>query len=824
FDTATTLWDALTRIARVGRAMPMYYAGVIDFIRNEPKSVKTQMYTPGNIVTSTFSIDYAFPQHDSPDHVIVEFTNEETWQPDEVVCALPDSLKMRPFRLQLPGVTNREQAWREGISLAAQNRDQRRFVSFQTELEGMIPRYADLVEISHDVPKWGLSGVVESYDPDAKKLVMSEPLEWWAGENHYINLRRRDGSPDGPYRVVAGSHDREIVIVDNIDGYSVYISNGQGEDSTQYQFGPGERRALLAQVVSATPDEEGRVAIEFVNYAPSVHSAEHGGVVPPPTPPSLLPSNPNAPVVDSVTVYAAAVPGQQVVSATPARGADRYEFRASEDAGATWIDLGTHLSSTITSTLQAGVWRVQARGIGTMQGPWATWQGIVSATMVPPPALASLTASPEIMAIRLDWALPAAPWIRSVEIWYSTDDDFLNASLLGEFRPTQRSHMLYGLGHGTALWFWARIRDEADQAGPWYPSVDSAGVRGQSSTDAAKLTGYITDEILKSALGEQIWNGIESLPEMQAQLDALSGAAQHDQAQSYLSGAVVFDDGKMYRARQDVPVGAPLTDEAYWQYVGDYASIVGAVAAVSLQVQENTQQIEDIGDVVAATATSASTMQSALREDDGEGRLADVLNEYDSRAWITDLRRTRVTAQQAEAIVQQQIGAQLGEVTAQVQDISQSVVNMEGVFNATRSVRLSVDANGTVYTAGYGIGLSNESGVTQSQFVVVADRFAVMHAAGGAPQAVFTIDQGTAILNSAIIGDASIGSAKFSDWLESDAIGPGGRPVLRLNFRTGEIQLNRATASGGWMQITNQAVKVYDETGLLRVQLGDLTA
>jgi len=510
FDTATTLWDALTRIARVGRAMPMYYAGVLDVIRNEPKSIKTQMYTPANIVTSTFSVDYAFPQHDSPDHIVVEIINEDTWQADEVVCALPGSQRMRPYRLQLPGVTTRAQAWREGMSLAAQNRDQRRFVSFETEMEGLIPRYADLVEISHDVPQWGLTGFIEAYNPTTKTLTSSEPLQWWPGENHYINLRRRDGAPDGPYRVVAGGHEREMVIADPIDGHSIYVSDGQGEEFTHYQFGPGERRSLLAQVISALPDESGRVTLEFVNYAPSVHTAEDGGAVPPAPPASLLPTNPNAPVVDSVTVYAAAVPGQQVVSATPARGAERYEFRASEDSGATWVDLGVHLSPTLTATLPAGVWRVQARGLGAMPGPWATWEGNVAATMAPPPALVALTATPKIMAIQWDWTLPSEPWLRSVEIWQSATPHFGDATLLGEFRTSQLSHTQYGLAYGQELWTWARIRDEADQPGPWFPSSTGAGVYGHPNQNVKDLLDNLQGQIGEGELALELIESIES--------------------------------------------------------------------------------------------------------------------------------------------------------------------------------------------------------------------------------------------------------------------------------------------------------------------------
>lgn len=523
FDTATTLWDALTRIARVGRAMPMYYAGVIDFIRNEPKTVKTQMFTPASIVSNTFNIDYVFPEHDSPDHVIVEFTNEETWQPDEVTCALPGSAKLRPYRLQIPGITKHDHAWREGIALAAQNRDQRRFVSFQTEMAGLIPRYSDLVEISHDVPAWGLTGYIEEYDPDTKTFVTSEPLQWWEGQNHYVNLRRRDGSPDGPYRVVKGSHDREMRIADTVDGHEIFVSDGQGEAFTHYQFGPGERRSLLAQVMSATPDENQRVSLDFVNYAPSVHTAENGEA-PPPNPVSLLPANPNAPIVDNVTLYASPVIGQQVVSATPARGAERYEFRASNDDGATWVDLGAHLSSSITTTLQSGQWRVQARGIGTLQGPWATWNGMVSATLTPPPELLALQATSQIMAIQLDWTLPSAPWIRSVEIWYSSTNNFLDARLLGEFRSSQLSHTLTGLSLSAEFWFWARIRDDADQAGPWYPSSDEAGVRGATSADPGPILEVIGDQVLSSTWGQQMTERVEDIDYRMLDIRAEVGA------------------------------------------------------------------------------------------------------------------------------------------------------------------------------------------------------------------------------------------------------------------------------------------------------------
>ncbi len=440
------------------------------------------------------------------------------------------------------------------------------------------------------------------------------------------------------------------------------------------------------------------------------------------------------------------------------REGGRIEVRYRIPSG-DWISVppvhGGAVGTSFTAALGNGLeYQFQARavnGVGATSNwtdNWIDYNGVRPA----PPALTSLTTKGILYGIDLAWVFPGTKnALRHTEIRHGLPNRFTDSVPLGDFAYPTNTHTRAFLPPGRVEFFWARLVDENGTDGPWFPAVDEPGIRGEVSADAAAYNELITQQILESALGEQIWKGIESLPDIQQKLDELSGAGQHDPAKTYLSGSVVVDNGKMYRAKQDVPVQTPITDEAFWQYIGDYESINDAIAALALQTRENTQKIEEIDGVVTATATSTSTLMSAYRDaDDGSGLLSDVLNEWDSRAWISELRRTRVTAEQAEAIVQQQVGAQLAGVVATVEDISQSVVDIEGKFNATRSVRLSVDDKGTVYTAGYGIGLSNESGVTQSQFVVLADRFAVMHAPNGTPVAVLTVQNGVVMLNEAM--------------------------------------------------------------------------
>lgn len=381
FDTAATLWDALSQIASVGDAMPVYYAGVIDFVRDEQKAIRTAMFTPNNIVSGSLSIEYLFPSYDTPDHVIVEYIDETTFQPAEVPCVLSGGTKQRPSRLKMFGCTDRNQAWRHGMRLAAANRDRRRNISLTTEMEGYIPRYGDLVAVSHDVPAWGMSGVVTSY---AGAIVStSESLTWTAGQTHYMAFRKRDGSVDGPYIVTQGTDEFSAVVAGSP---SLYISDGVSEEPTHYQFGPGERRGLDCQVLGAHPTGDGKVELSLVNYASSVQEAELGGSAPPPPAASLLPGITDAPVVASVSVTGTPKSGLSVVSCAAARGATSYEFQASADDGMTWNALGISQGNAITANLGAGSWKVRARAIGNMQGPWAIWTGTITAETFPPGA------------------------------------------------------------------------------------------------------------------------------------------------------------------------------------------------------------------------------------------------------------------------------------------------------------------------------------------------------------------------------------------------------------------------------------------------------
>ena len=214
FDQSLTVWEALTRIARCGRALPFLQGGILRIARDAPRTLPVALFGPRNIVRGSFRVQYVMPGEDTADAVTVTYFSERTWTPDEVVAALPDSATEaddKPATVDLFGCTGPEQAMREGLYMAAANRYRRRIVTFRTELEGLIPTYGDLFAITHDLPRWGQGGEVTAVD--GRTLTLSEPLEWESGGEtaeggaadetpspvHYLALRRRDGSLSGPW-------------------------------------------------------------------------------------------------------------------------------------------------------------------------------------------------------------------------------------------------------------------------------------------------------------------------------------------------------------------------------------------------------------------------------------------------------------------------------------------------------------------------------------------------------------------------------------------------------------------------------------------------
>lgn len=265
FDSATTIWDAVSKVARCGRAIPILQSGMVRIIRDDQRSVPTAMFTPRNIIKDSFSIEYVIPSEDTADSVKVQYFSNKYWKYDDVVTKLADSAEENPANVDLFGCTDRAHAEREGHYMCACNRYRRKYITFSTELEGLIPTYGDLISVTHDLCEWGQGGEVLAMS--GKLLKLSESLNWSGNEPRFICFRRRDGSMSDAYEVKRGAVDSEVVLQQQLKDE---IYTGTAMERTHFAFGVKGNVSMLAKVIGVRPRGD-TVEISCVNESEEVY-------------------------------------------------------------------------------------------------------------------------------------------------------------------------------------------------------------------------------------------------------------------------------------------------------------------------------------------------------------------------------------------------------------------------------------------------------------------------------------------------------------------------------------------------------------------------
>ncbi|MFI8555856.1 DUF1983 domain-containing protein [Pseudomonas putida] len=380
-------------------------------------------------------------------------------------------------------------------------------------------------------------------------------------------------------------------------------------------------------------------------------------------------------------------------------------------------------------------------------------------------------------------------------------------------------------------------------------------VPASTSTDVSTMLAALAGQIGETQLGQDILDELGKIPGLEDKIDALAGLQAYDKDAPYTKDQMVVVDGKIYQAKQDVPAdssgaNAP-PNAAYWIDVGQSLATANGLAQ---QVATNTTSIENIDGKVAAQATSFEALRAASRDDNGEGDLADAFKGWDStaamateqrvrasenlamaervttldarvagnEATITDLDRVVATNESATAAKISQLSATVGQNSASVQTLTQAQAKTDGDLSVMWRVKMELNSNGQIVPAGVALGIESNGGVVQSQFLVSADRFAVVNGVNGTLSSPFVVQNGQVYINQAFINTAYIQNIILSMTLRSQATDSAGRPLIELNMATGAFNL-RGQGSDGSLAINNNGVYVYDASSIERGALGRLT-
>lgn len=233
------------------------------------------------------------------------------------------------------------------------------------------------------------------------------------------------------------------------------------------------------------------------------------------------------------------------------------------------------------------------------------------------------------------------------------------------------------------------------------------------------------------------------------------------------------------------------------------ARVAGNDAKISIvetaQATDREATAQQITNLTATVTTNQTTVQAAIQ------------SEAATRSNADGALATRIETAQAKA----------NDATVAVQQTTSALAATNNKLAGIWSVRMELTQNNIPYAAGFGLGLESGAAGTTSQFVVRADTFLVMNTSSQSPQSFFGITGGQTFIQSAFIQDGTITNAKIGSYISSTNY-LAGQSGWILN-KNGTLEINGMVAGGGRLIITNRSVRVYDQNGVKRVQLGDLS-
>ncbi|MCJ7854631.1 host specificity protein J, partial [Pseudomonas monteilii] len=493
-------WTVIRDIAAIFRGISYWSGSEMVFQADKPSDVEF-VFSRSNVTDGKFQYtgqsertrySSALVSWDNPD-------NAYESEPEPVsIPALIRRYNFNQTEITAIGCTRQSEAHRRGRWLLLTNSVDRG-VTFNTGLEGYLPKPGRIIGVA-DALLAGrqLGGRIST--AGGRQLTLDRNAQVKAGDRIIVNL------PSGK---------AEARTVQAFDGRTVTVTADFSEQPrAQAQWGIESADLVIQQYrVTKVSRSGSSFEISGVMNDPGKYDQVDSGTRLEPRPISVVPARTQqAPEGVKLSSYTRTEQGLAVTTLRAewqaAPGAIAYSAEWRKDSGA-WI--AAPRSSALgfeVPGIYAGRYTVRVRAINPLEVsslPAYSDETVLNGKEGAPPALASFTASPLAFAIGLAWTFPAgADDTRYIEIQQNKQGKDDGAELLGMYPYPQRGYELTGLAPGVIKFFRARLVDTSGNVGPW-----TSWLAGRSSSDAGEYLELITEDIVKGALGQELFDRID---------------------------------------------------------------------------------------------------------------------------------------------------------------------------------------------------------------------------------------------------------------------------------------------------------------------------
>lgn len=811
-------WTVLRDIAAIYRGMTYWAQSQMSFIADMPRDVD-YVFTRANVVDGKF-VYSGSSERTVYTRAIIAYDNPDNMYNSDAAAVYDQALQRRYgdnlLEITAIGCTSQSEAQRRG-KWALYTNSKNRTVTFQVGLDGNIPLPGYVIGVADPLLAGRpIGGRIRSVN-SARSVVLDRESQAKVGDTLILNLP--SGKSQG--RTINSVTDNGRVL-----GVTAAFSE-LPESQAQWSLDAKDLVIQQFRVTKITKDEPHLITIQAVYHDPNKYDFVDTGARAEDRPITVIPPSVQAPPTNvRITANTAVEQTMAVTTMTISweapQNAVYYSVEWRKDDGE-WVTIPrVGATSVDIQGVYSGQYLARVRAYNSID-VGSIFASSVLTNVVgktgSPPLVQNLTTTSKVFGIDLRWNFPTGALDTNyTEIQYNTSSvEDGKQLLLGTFAYPLNTYSQNGLAAGVRFYYRARLVDKTGNIGPW-----TTWVVGQSSDQATEILDYLTGQITETQLGQTLLSEIEQIDINTQLINVNTTAIQTESSARQAADSALATQINTVSAVANGNTAA-IQAETTARIDGDSAlsSQITTVAVVANSKNRTYRQ---------GTAPSTELVAGDLWYNTSDNNK---LSRWSGSAWVaTDDARiaqnaaaiqTESTARaNADSALASQVTtaqATANGATATAQTALTTSSNLQTGLNAMWSVKLQLNQNGQYVYAGVGLGITNEAGQLQSNFIVRADQFSILNnQPNGAVTSPFTVSGGQTFINQAFIAEGSITNAKIGNVIQSNNY-VAGQQGWQLN-KSGQFEINGTVAGQGRLTITNQLVSVYDSNGVLRVRMG----
>jgi len=637
--------DVLSSIALAGFGQITWAGGRLSVAWAADEQPLSGVVNMATIKKGQFQVDYTLAN--AADGIEYSYLDRETWEAKTLRVPAPGvETMLNPAQVTGEGVTSEAHAVMLARWHLAQSLYQYKAISYSTDIEHLSYRRLSMLALQHDLTQWGYGGRVMAATTagGVVTLTLDEPVPAPPTGNAFIGLRIPG---ERVYRVMQvvpfTGTSRVLQLVGAWPSDAALPGNTPDNPAwdTLWIYDFKQTPGLRVRVTGIQPENDLKGAsVSVVQEGPEFwHYVQTGEYIPPANQ-SLLRTRP---VASNLRVVE-----RQVVQGDTVFTELQASWEISGPVGETRVlcdtDGNVELEEVARTVTRAASWRIPRAGSYPITVRPYSPDGLAGVAVSTIYTTAGADAPPVLVDLFDVEELSGG--VRRYS-WGFFTDTIQSADFAGvEIRYTEGLQSNPVWDAMTALgadgYHAAAFEAVVPASGAWTFACRSRNTAGLLSTGMrvlAKTLGKNLGEIQQEQQGQidentqQIIDNFNQLvaeqqallAELNAQAAELAQQAQDlanlqaaidapdwDAATAYTQGQLVKAGGHIYVARQDVPAGTPVTDTAFWSDIGEYATLAEAVGAISVSVNDLTNQVTVLDGQVDALATSVAGVASQL--------------------------------------------------------------------------------------------------------------------------------------------------------------------------------------------------------------------